>query len=296
MVEKRESNELGFNIIVTVATVLIFLIIFYPLWYILISSFSSGAAISKGLVVFLPVDITLDGYKEILSHALLPRSFVNTIGYTISGTTIDVILTVITAYALSRKGLVGRRGIGIFFAFTMWFNAGLIPTFLHYKSIGLVNSPLAIILPGAILITNMVIVRAYFENSIPMELLEAAKLDGCSDIKYLLTIAIPLAKPIIAVVTLYYAVIHWNQFFNAMIYIQDIELYPLQLVLRDILLTGESTSDMASLTAEDILIRENLRQMLKYSVIVASSLPMLLFYPFIQKYFQKGLSAGAVKG
>ncbi len=296
MVKKRESNELGFNIIITILTIIIFLIVFYPLWYIVISSFSSGAAISKGLVTFLPVDLTLDGYKEILTHPLLPRSFLNTIGYTLVGTIIDVVLTVITAYALSRKGLVGRKGLSIFFAFTMWFNAGLIPTFLHYKAIGLVNSPLSIILPGAILITNMVIVRVYFEYSIPSELLEASKLDGCSDIKYLLNIAIPLAKPIIAVITLYYAVIHWNQFFNAMIYIQDVELYPLQLVLRDVLLAGENTADMASLTAKDIIIRENLRQMLKYSVIVASSLPMLILYPFIQKYFQKGLAAGAVKG
>lgn len=294
--KKANGGETGFNIFVMVSTIIIFLIVVYPLWYIIISSFSSGAAISQGKVVFYPVDITLDGYKEILKHNLLPRSFVNTFAYTISGTVFDVIMTVAVAYALSRKNLVGRQWISLFFAFTMWFNAGLIPTFLHYKELGLVNSPFAIILPGAVTITNMVIVRAYFENSVPIELLEASKLDGCSDLKYLFQIAVPLAKPILAVITLYYAVGHWNQFFNAMIYLQDVELYPLQLVLRDVLLSGESASDLSGMTAADIAVRENLRQMLKYSVIVVSSIPMLIFYPFVQRYFVAGLSAGAVKG
>lgn len=294
--QKIGSGEIGFDIIVTLIAIVVFTIVVYPLWYIVISSFSSGAAITQGKVVLFPVDITLDGYIEILNHNLLPRSFINTLIYTVSGAAVDIIFTVSTAYVLSRKNLAGRKWLALFFAFTMWFNAGLIPTFLHYRNLGIVNTRLAIILPGAIIITNMVIVRTFFENSVPLELLEASKLDGCSDIKYLFKVAIPLAKPIIAVIALYYAVGHWNQFFNAMVYLQDTKLYPLQLVLRDVLLTGENASDLAGMTAEDLLIMENLRQMLKYSVIVVSSLPMLIFYPFVQRYFVAGLSAGAVKG
>ncbi len=294
--KKILGDEKGFNIFVLIMLAIILLITFYPLWYIIISSFSSGAAISQGQVVFFPVDITFDGYIEIFNHNLLPRSFLNTVIYTVSGTVINVVLTVITGYALARKDLPGRSFFSILFAFTMWFNAGLVPTFLWYRDLNLVNSPFVMVLPGAIIITNMVIVRTYFERSVPHELLEASKLDGCSDIRYLFSIALPLAMPIIAVIALYHSVGHWNNFFTAMVYLSDTELYPLQLILRDVLLSGESPSDMASMTPEDILIRENLRQMLKYSVIVVSSIPMLLFYPFVQRFFVKGLAAGAVKG
>lgn len=299
MVKKRTKQlgeERGFNIIVTTCLISVFLIVFYPLWFIIINSFSSALAITQGSVVLFPIGFNLDGYREIFEHNLLIRSFFNTIGYTLSATCLNVVLTVITGFALSRKDLPGYRLISLYFVFTMWFNAGLVPTFLHYKELGLVNSVFALILPGAIQITNMVIVKAYFTNSIPHELLEAAKIDGCSDFRYLLQIAIPLAKPIIAVITLYYAVGHWNAYFNAMIYIQDSNLYPLQLVLRDILASSQNIQNFANMTQEEIAIQENLQQMLKYSVIVASSLPMMMLFPMIQKHFVAGLAAGAVKG
>lgn len=294
--QKVIGEEKGFNFFIMLCLSFILLIIIYPLWYIVISSFSSGFAITQGRVFLWPVEFTLDGYIEISKHNLLPRSFLNTTIYTISGTIINVFATVISAYALSRKDLPGRSFISLYFVFTMWFSAGLVPTFLWYRDLGLVNTIWALILPGAITISHMVVTRSYFMNSVPSELLEAAKIDGCSDFRHFFQIALPLATPIIAVITLYYAVGHWNAFFNAMIYIQDSTKYPLQLVLRDILLTGTSFSDSAGMSEEEIAYRENLRQMLKFSVIVVGSIPMLILYPFIQKFFVAGLSSGAVKG
>lgn len=294
--KKVIGEEKGFNFFIMLCLIFVFVIIVYPLWYIVISSFSSGYAITQGLVYLWPVDFTLDGYKEISQHNLLPKSFMNTVFYTVSGTMINIVATVISGYALSRKDLPGHSLISLYFVFTMWFNAGLVPNFLWYRDLGLVNSIFALILPGAIAIPHMVVTRSYFQNSVPHELLEASKIDGCSDFRHFFQIALPLATPIIAVITLYYAVAHWNSFFNAMIYIQDSNKYPLQLVLRDILLTGSNFSDASGMSAEEIAYRENLRQMLKYSVIVVGSLPMLVLYPFIQRYFVAGLSSGAVKG
>ncbi len=294
---RKKDGDRPFYIIVLVILMITALIILYPLWYILISSFSSGARVAAGEVVFLPLDFTLDGYKAIIDHGSILLGYRNTAIYTILGTILNVFMTVIAAYPLSRKELVGRNQITLFFAFTMWFSGGMIPTYLMYRDIGFIDNPLVMIVPGAIGVWNMVITRTYFQKSIPLELLEAAKLDGCSDIGYLMKIALPLAKPIIAVITLYYAVGHWNAFFNAMIYIHSSEYYPLQLILRDILIFGQDLETGAgSYTAEEIAYRENLQQMLQYSVIVASSAPMLMLYPFIQKYFVKGIMVGALKG
>ncbi len=294
---KQEFNsDSVFYVVVYILLFITALIILYPLWYIFISSFSSGARVAAGEVVFWPLDITFDGYKAILEHNSIPTGFKNTFLYTVSGTIINVIITVMAAYALSRAKLPYRNQITLFFAFTMWFNGGMIPTYLLYKDINLIDTPLVMIIPGALGVWNMVITRTYFQ-SLPKELLEASTMDGCSDIGYLLKIVIPLSKPILAVITLYYAVGHWNAFFNAMIYLHTPDYYPLQLIMRDILIIGQNTEmSSAGYTMEEILYRENLQNMLQYSVIVVSTAPMLILYPFVQKYFVQGIMVGALKG
>lgn len=299
---KKRKKEIGedplFNVIVTLLLGISLFIVAYPIWYIIINSFSSGQAVVTGKVLLYPLDFTLDAYEAIFDHGLLLKSFLNTVLYTTCGTAINVFITVIASYPLSRKELKGRNVITLFFAFTMWFNGGLIPTYMLYKNLNITNNPLVMIIPGALGVWNMVITRTYFQKGIPQELNEAAKLDGCSDFVYLLKIVIPLAKPIIAVITLYYAVGHWNAYFNAMLYIHKTEYYPLQLVLRDILLRGQTIDPnaMASMTPEDIEKQQNLRHMLQYAVIIFGTLPMMILYPFIQKYFVKGIMVGALKG
>ncbi len=297
MVKKIDSDVL-FRFFNTFFATMILIMVFYPLYYIFIMSFSSATAIISNQVFLWPVDFTLDGYDAILEYKLLLSSFGNTCFYTVCGTCLNVFMTVIAAYPLSRSDLYGRNFITMYFAFTMWFGGGLIPTYIMYRNLGLVDNRLVMILPGALSIWNMVITRTYFQKSIPHELLESARLDGCSDYGYLLKIVIPLSKPILAVITLYYAIGHWNSFFNAMIYINTPSKYPLQLVLRDVLITGTSVLNTSggNLSAEEIQARENLAQMLKYSVIVVGSAPMLILYPFIQKYFVKGIMVGALKG
>lgn len=295
---KEFKQEKAFHIINTLIATCIFLVVFYPLYYIVISSFSSGAAVASGRVILWPVEFTLDGYKEVGKYQLLVTGFTNTVIYTVIGTMINVFMTILAAYPLSRKELYGRNKITLFFAFTMWFNGGMIPTYLLFKDLGLIDNRLVMIIPGALSIWNMVITRTYLQKSIPEELIESATLDGCTDISYLLRIALPLAKPIIAVITLYYAVGHWNQFFNAMIYLSTPDKYPLQLVLRDILLAGSNAmqSSGGSMTTDELLYFENVQQLLKYSVIVVSAVPMLSIYPLVQKHFVKGIMVGALKG
>lgn len=294
---KEISKDKSFHIVNIILVLFVFVIVFYPLYYIVICSFSSGAAISAGRVVFYPVDITFDGYKEIFSTTLLFTGFKNTFIYTIVGTCINLFMTVIAAYPLSRSDLPFKKFFTFLFAFTMWFSGGLIPTYLWYKDLGLINTMTVMVVPGAIGIWNMIITRTYFSKSIPEEIAEASRIDGCDHFTYLMKIGIPLAKPVLAVITLYYAVGHWNSYFNAMIYINNSALYPLQLVLRDILLAGKlEIAVSATPTAEELLYRENLQQMLKYSVIVVGTVPMLLLYTLVQKYFEKGIMVGSLKG
>ncbi len=290
-------QDKGFHFLNMITSTIVLILVFYPLYYILISSLSSGAAVSSGKVFLYPVDITFDGYEKIIENNSLVTGFMNTIFYTLCGTAINVFMTVLAAYPLSRKDMHGRNWITFFFAFTMWFNGGLIPTYILFKDLNLIDNRLVMIIPGAISIWNMIITRTYFQKSIPEDLMEASRIDGASHFTYLFKIAIPLAKPILAVITLYYAVGHWNQYFNAMLYLNTPDLFSLQLVLRGILITGSiSAASEGSFSAEDMIYLENLQQILKYSVIVVSTIPMLILYPFIQKYFVKGIMVGAIKG
>ncbi len=225
--------------VVTVVLVLFTLIVLYPLIYVVSSSFSAGWAVSSGRVVLLPIDPTLEGYKTVFAHRLIGSAYRNTIFYTVVGTMLNLFVTVTCAYPLSRRDFPCRGFFMKLFLFTMFFSGGLIPTYILMSKIKFVNTVWAMLIPGALSVYNMILVRTFLQNSIPVELLEASQIDGCSDIQYFFSILLPLSKPVIAVITLYYAVGHWNSYFNAMMYLNDQQLYPLQLILRQILVANQ---------------------------------------------------------
>ncbi|MDF2963689.1 MAG: sugar transporter permease [Paenibacillus sp.] len=269
--------------------------VLYPLIYVVSASFSSATAVVSGRVWLFPVDPTLDGYEAVFKHRLIISSFLNSVFYTVAGTAVNVVLTLMAAYPLARKDFMPRNAVMALFVFTMMFSGGLIPSYLIVKELGMVDSRWSLIIPGAIAVWNMIIARTYFQTTIPDELLEAAQMDGCSDMTFLRKIVLPLSGPIIAVIALFYAVGHWNQYFSALLYLKRQELYPLQLVLRDILIQNEVDGSMIT-DVSDQAAREGLRELLKYSLIVVSTVPVLIIYPFIQKHFVKGMMVGSLKG
>ena len=282
-------------IVVTIVLILFTLIVLYPLIYVVSSSFSAGWAVSTGRVVLLPVDPTLEGYKTVFAHRYIGSAYRNTIFYTVVGTVINIIVTVTCAYPLSRRDFPCRGFFMKLFLFTMFFSGGLIPTYILMSKIKFVNTVWAMLIPGALSVYNMILVRTFLQNSIPLELLEASQIDGCSDVHYFFRIMLPLSKPVIAVVTLYYAVGHWNSYFSAMIYLNDQQLYPLQLILRQILVANQiSLEDLVDV--EEMIAKQGLSDILKYALIVVSTAPILCVYPFIQRYFIKGVMIGSVKG
>ena len=266
----------------------------YPVIVMLSSSFSSAEALMAGRVRFLPVDFTFEGYKAVFKNDSIWTGLGNSFFYMIVGTIVNMLFTILAAYPLSREDFRPRGVIALLFAFTMWFNGGLIPNYLLIKDLGMLNTRFVMIVPLALNVWNMIIIRTYFQSSISKEMMEAAKIDGCTDYGYLWKIAVPLSKPAIAVVALYYAVAHWNVFTHAYIYVQNPDLFPIQVVLRDILLlsqTQEMAGDVASETNARLL-----SELLKYAVVVIASLPLVIIYPFVQKYFVKGIMVGGVKG
>ncbi|MGI6653347.1 MAG: carbohydrate ABC transporter permease [Christensenellales bacterium] len=284
-----------FNIAITCFMIVLGLITAYPLIYIVSASFSSPQAVSAGKVVLWPVDISIEGYRAVFRDPNLLIGYRNTIFYTIAGTFINVSMTMAAAYPLSRRELVGR-GIFLFlFSFTMLFNGGLIPNYMLMNNLGLINTVWAMLLPGAISIYNLFITRTFINSSIPYELWEASQIDGCSDFRYFFAILLPLSKPVIAVIALYYAVGHWNDYFNAFIYLTDRALFPLQLILRDILISNKINSSMI-VDPELLEVQEGMADLLKYALIIVSSVPILCFYPLIQRYFIQGVMIGSLKG
>ncbi|NMM54720.1 carbohydrate ABC transporter permease [Paenibacillus aquistagni] len=269
--------------------------VLYPLIYVVSASFSSPAAVIGGRVWLWPVDISFEGYAAVFRHRLIWTSFMNTITYTLLGTVISLVITVLAAYPLSRKDFKGRKGFTLLFVFTMMFNGGLIPMYLLVRGLGMLDTLWAMVIPSALSVWNVMIMVTYFRTSIPEELLESAQIDGCNDFTYLLRIVLPLSGPIIAVMTLFYGVDQWNQYFNALIFLKSEVRFPLQLVLRDILIQNqvsqETLGDVSTAAA-----RQGLRELLKYSLIVISSLPLLAVYPFVQKFFVKGIMIGSIKG
>ncbi len=238
---------------------------------------------------------SLEGYKAVFKNKNILTGFQNTFFYTLAGTFVNVVMTVLAAYPLSRKDFRGRNKFMLLFVFTMMFNGGLIPTYFVVKDLSMIDTVWAMLIPTALSVWNVIIMRTYFQTTIPGELLEASQIDGCNDFRFLLKIVVPLSGPIIAVIALFYAVGHWNQYFNAMIYLKNPQLYPLQLILRDILVQNEVRIDMLG-DVKSAAARQGLRELLKYSLIVISSVPLMLVYPFVQKFFVKGVMIGSIKG
>lgn len=294
---RRTKNDKVFDTINTAFSSFVFLIVIYPLIYILSSSFSSTSAVITGKVWLFPVEPSLIGYKAVFTNGYILSGYANTIFYTFFGTIVNLAVTILAAYPLSRKDFRYRNPIMFIFAFTMFFSGGLIPTYLLINRLGMINTRWVMIIPPALNVWNMIIMRTYFQANISDELLEAAKMDGCSDFRFLLRVALPLSGAIIAVMTLFYAVFHWNAFFSAFIYLSEKRLYPLQLILREILVLSQiDVTEMASESIDELMYRQGLADLLKYSLIIVASVPVLMLYPFIQRYFVKGVMIGAIKG
>jgi putative aldouronate transport system permease protein len=290
----RESrSDKIFTIINNLCLILISLSILYPLVYIVSASLSTPDAVISGRVWLWPVGFSLEGYKAVFRHDLIMAGFMNSLFYMVFGTALNVFMTILAAYPLSRRDIFGGGFLMLLLVFTMLFDGGLIPRYLLVKDLGLLNTRWALIIPTALTVWNVIITRTYFKVSIPHEMLEAAQIDGCNDFKFLVKIVIPLSLPIIAVISLFYAVGHWNQFFNALIFLSDQKLFPLQLVLNHILIQNQVSLEM--MDADEMVKKEALVQLLKYSLIVIASAPVLAIYPFVQKYFVKGVMLGSLK-
>ena len=289
-IRETRRDRIFLNVLLALS-VIILIIELYPLVYVVSASFSSSDAISRGQVYLLPVEFSLDGYKMLSKNKDILTGFTNSVLYLIVGTSINMLLTVALAYPLSRKELPFRNMLTLFIVFTMYVQGGLIPTYLQVSRMNLVDTLWGLILPNAIISTYMIIMRTYFQTSLPESLHEAAVLDGCNYTCYLLKIVLPLSLPILAVVGLYYAVGHWNNYFDALIYLRSRDKQSLQLVLRDILLANQVNSGDGSYSESS-----KLGVTIKYSVIVVSCIPMMIAYPFVQKFFVKGVMIGALKG
>lgn len=274
--------------------VLVLVVVLYPLIYIVSASFSSPLAVSSGRVWLFPVEISLRGYQVALQNPGIVTGYANSIYYTFFGTLISVILTVFAAYPLSRKTLFGRNVLMFLITFTMIFSGGLIPTYLVVQKLGMINTRWALLIPSAISAFQVIIARTFFQSTIPDELADAAAIDGCSDLRFLRSIVLPLSLPIIAVLALMYAVSQWNAYFDALLYLRSPDLQPLQLVLRSILILNTTAS--GSMDAKTMVERQQLADLLKYTLIVLGSLPVLIIYPFVQRYFVKGMLIGSIKG
>lgn len=291
---RRSRADKAFDIINYILLTLAFLIVAYPLYFVIIASISDPIAIYEGKVILLPVRPTLEGYERIFSYSSLFTGYKNTLIYTTVGTTINVILTITAAYALSRKELVGRNAIMMGVMITMIFSGGQIPNYLLVRNLGIYNTLWALILPGAVSSYNLIVARTFFQQNIPDELREAAELDGCTDAGFFFRVVLPLSGSIIAVMVLFYAVGHWNSYYNALIYLSSQAKYPLQLVLRNILIVNtmdDMVNDVATQAAQ-----QRMGDLIKYGMIIVSSLPLMILYPFLQRYFVQGVMIGAIKG
>ncbi|MGC5771940.1 carbohydrate ABC transporter permease [Paenibacillus pabuli] len=290
---KRRSRITAAEAVFYAFAILFLIAIIYPIYFIVIASFSDPSAVANGQVWVFPKGFTLEGYKELLRHENIWIGYRNTILYTVVGTLFGLVVNISAAYALSRKDLVGRKFFSLFFIFTMFFSGGLIPTFLTIRDFHLYNTFLVMVLPFSVVVFDMIVARTFFQTSIPGDLWEAAQIDGCGNLRYFVLIVLPLSKAIIAVLGLWIAVGYWNSYFTALIYLKDPNLYPLQLILRNILITNQMQSGMGTGEAAQVALR--LANLMRYSVIIIATIPIMCVYPFIQKYFNQGVMIGAVK-
>ena len=274
---------------------LVLIVIAYPLIFVVSASFSDPQAVIRGDVLLLPVNPTLRGYQAVFKNGKILTGFMNSVFYLVVGTCLNLVMTMLCAYPLSRKEFKARGFISLFFVFTMYFSGGMVPTYILVNKLGLLNTRLAMIIPTAMSTYNMIICRTYIVNSIPDELYEASQMDGCTPFKYMMKVIVPLSKPILAVLTLYYGVAKWNDYFNAMLFLYKDELQPLTIVMKEILIMGKV--DMTQVTdASAVSKLQGMSELLKYSTMVVATLPVLMLYPLIQKHLVKGVMIGAVKG
>lgn len=291
----RESRtDRIFNIVNIIIMVIVVIVIAYPLYFVIIASVSSPNAVNGGKVLLWPVDITFSGYREILNYKPIWTGYLNSVFYTVVGTLINLALTLPAGYALSRKNLFGRKPIMFLFAFTMFFSGGMIPTYMVIKRLGMLNTVWAMLLPGACSVYNIIVTKTYMETNIPNDLIDAAVIDGCSDFQTFFDVVLPLSKPIIAVMTLFYAIGHWNSYFDALLYLDDPKKYPLQLVLRELLLQNQ-TNSMAGGVGASIAEQAQLAEQMKYGIIIVACIPMMMMFPFVIKHFKKGVMVGSIK-
>lgn len=271
------------------------LIVLYPLIFIVACSFSSGHAVSSGRVYLWPVDFSLEGYKRVVFYDGIWRSYANTILYTVSGTMLHIAMVLIAAYPLARQNLPHKKLITIYFTFIMLFSGGLIPSYLLVRDLGMLNTRWAIIIPGAFSTYNMIVARTFIQNSIPGELLEATQIDGCSDFRYFFQFVLPLSKAVIAVLSMQVAIVIWNSYFNAFLYLSNEKLYPLQILLRNILILSQiANEDLIDADMAEAL--QGMADLMKYALIVVATAPILCVYPFVQKFFVQGIMVGSLKG
>ena len=297
----RLKRMTAFDTAVYAILALVFLIIAYPLFFTIIASLSDPIATQTGKVTVFPVGFTLEAYENVIAEKSIWVGYKNTIIYTVAGTLFNLLLTIPAAYALSKENLPLKRLWLWLFMFTMYFSGGLIPTYLIVKQIGLINTWFVMCVMGGISVYNLIVTRNFYQTSIPKELFEAAEVDGCTDISAFVRIALPLSGAIIAVMTLFYGVGHWNDFFNGLIYLSKDKYYPLQLILRRILLESQQAINLLGMSATEEEIAEAMRKALmaesmKYALIFIASFPVMIGYVFVQKYFIRGIMLGAVKG
>ncbi|MEK5259972.1 MULTISPECIES: carbohydrate ABC transporter permease [Paenibacillus] len=295
LLKRKSKGDMWFDIVNYVMLTIVMLLVLFPLYFVLIASLSDPNLIYSGEVWFFPKGFTLDGYGRIFSDSSIWIGYANSILYASLGTLIGVAVTVCAAYPLARKGLAGKSVIMWFLLISMFFSGGLIPTYLLIKDLHMLNTIWALVIPGAGGVFNVIIVRTFFQSTIPDEMWEAASIDGCSNTRFFWSIVLPLSKSVIAVMVLYHVVGFWNGFFDALIYLNDESKYPLQLVLRNILVQNQANSSMM-IDVESYAAKMRVTELIKYGVIMVSSLPLLILYPFLQKYFVKGVMIGSIKG
>jgi len=292
MIQKRTFSSNLFDILNYTLLIILSIACFYPIYHVAVASLSNGNdLLAHSGILLKPINLTLEGYKSVFRNPMILTGYRNTLFIVIIGTFLNIVMTSLAAYALSRRSVTYRKALTLLIVFTMYFSGGLIPSYLVVKSIKLADTLWALILPGLISTTNFLIMRTSFE-AIPESLSESARIDGANDLHILFRIVLPLSKPVIAVMVIYYGVSHWNAWFNAMIYLRQRELFPLQLVLREILMQDQT----AGMISGNIMEMNSVAETLKYATIMVATIPILCVYPFVQKYFAKGVMIGAVKG
>ena len=291
---KGSKSDVIYYIIVGIILGLLTLIVVYPIYFIIIASISDPDAVMNGEVLLWPIGVTFSGYQALGKESLIWSGYLNTLIYTLLGTLFNIVLTIPAGWALSRNYLPGRKFINIFLVITMFFGGGLIPYYIICSQLGLVNNPLILIIGGGVSVYNVFMCKSYFTLNVPKEILEASEIDGCGEFRSFFDMVLPLAKPIISVMILFYAVGHWNSYMDALIFIRKEEFYPLQLVLRNILIVAESQSQAGG-DASTIIEQLRIANQVKYSSIIVSSLPIIIIYPFIEKFFDQGFLVGSFK-